>query len=116
MKEYRLDNLTIKEHLLELAERGNKSFAESLNPGVEHVLGIRIPDLRKLAVRISHTDWEEYLLTADTFYMEERMLQGMVLGCIKPDADVEFYLQRVTRFVWIINSWSVCDTFNLNNS
>ena len=74
MKEYRLDNLTIKEHLLELAERGNKSFAESLNPGVEHVLGIRIPDLRKLAVRISHTDWEEYLLTADTFYMEERML------------------------------------------
>ena len=39
MKEYRLDNLTIKEHLLELAERGNKSFAESLNPGVEHVLG-----------------------------------------------------------------------------
>lgn len=42
MKEYRLDNLTIKEHLLELAERGNKSFAESLNPGVEHVLGIRI--------------------------------------------------------------------------
>ena len=51
MKEYRLDNLTIKEHLLELAERGNKSFAESLNPGVEHVLGIRIPDLRKLAER-----------------------------------------------------------------
>ena len=43
--------------------------------------------------------------------MEERMLQGMVLGCIKPDADVEYYLQRVTRFVWIINSWSVCDTF-----
>ena len=40
MKEYRLDNLTIKEHLLELAERGNKSFAESLNPGVrKHVVG-----------------------------------------------------------------------------
>ena len=46
MKEYRLDNLTIKEHLLELAERGNKSFAESLNPGVEHVLGIRIPGIQ----------------------------------------------------------------------
>ena len=43
--------------------------------------------------------------------MEERMLQGMVLGCIRPDEDVEVYLHRVTRFVWIINSWSVCDTF-----
>ena len=76
MKEYRLDNLTIKEHLLELAERGNKSFAKSLNPGVEHVLGIRIPDLRKLAVRISHTDWEEYLLTADYFLYGRTYVAG----------------------------------------
>ena len=29
----------------------------------------------------------------------------------RPDEDVEVYLHRVTRFVWIINSWSVCDTF-----
>ena len=111
MEEYQLDDLTINEHLLRLAEGANRAFAESLNPGVEHVLGIRIPELRKLAVQISHTNWEEYLLTADTFYMEERMLQGMVLGCIKPDDDVEYYLHRVTCFVWIINSWSVCDTF-----
>lgn len=108
---YRLDGLTIKEHLLQLAERGNKKFTESLNPGVEHILGIRVPDLRKLAARIAKGDWEAYLDTADTYYMEERMLQGMVLGCIRPDADVEVYLHRVTQFVWNINSWSVCDTF-----
>lgn len=108
---YRLDGLTIKEHLLQLAERGNKKFTESLNPGVEHILGIRVPDLRKLAARIAKDDWEAYLDTADTYYMEERMLQGMVLGCIRPDADTEVYLHRVTQFVWNINSWSVCDTF-----
>lgn len=110
-EEYRLDGLTIKEHLLQLAERGNKKFTESLNPGVEHVLGIRVPDLRKLAARIAKDGWEAYLDTADTYYMEERMLQGMVLGCIRPDADIEVYLHRVTCFVWNINSWSVCDTF-----
>ena len=108
---YRLDGLTIKEHLLQLAERGNKKFTESLNPGVEHILGIRVPDLRKLAARIAKDDWEAYLDAADTYYMEERMLQGMVLGCIRPDADTEVYLHRVTQFVWNINSWSVCDTF-----
>ena len=108
---YRLDGLTIKEHLLQLAERGNKKFTESLNPGVEHILGIRVPDLRKLAARIAKDDWEAYLDTADIYYMEERMLQGMVLGCIRPDADTEVYLHRVTQFVWNINSWSVCDTF-----
>ena len=109
MEEFRLDGLTVKEHLLILAEEGNRKFTEGLHPGVEHVLGIRLPALRKLAARIAKADWEHYFDTADGFYMEERMLQGMVLGCIRPDEDVEVYLHRVTRFVWIINSWSVCD-------
>ena len=103
--------LDIKAELLRLAEQGNKLFTQSLNPGVPNVLGIRLPQLRKLAARIAKGDWEAYLATADTYYMEERMLQGMVLGCIRPDKDVEVYLERVTRFVRLINSWSVCDTF-----
>ena len=103
--------LDIKAELLRLAEQGNKPFTQSLNPGVPNVLGIRIPLLRKLAARIAKGDWKVYLTTADTYYMEERMLQGMVLGCTRPDRDVEVYLERVTRFVHMINSWSVCDTF-----
>ena len=78
MEEFRLDGLTVKEHLLILAEEGNRKFTEGLHPGVEHVLGIRLPALRKLAARIAKADWESYLDTADGFYMEERMLQGMV--------------------------------------
>ena len=94
MEEFRLDGLTVKEHLLILAEDGNRKFTEGLHPGVEHVLGIRLPALRKLAARIAKADWERYFDTADGFYMEERMLQGMVLGCIRPDEDVEVYLHR----------------------
>ena len=101
----------VKAELLRLAEQGNKPFTQSLNPGVPNVLGIRIPHLRELAKKIAKGDWQAYLATADTYYMEERMLQGMVLGCIRPDKDVEIYLERVTRFVRLINSWSVCDTF-----
>lgn len=111
MNEFLYNGLSIKEQLLKLSENSNKLFAQTLNPGVENVLGLRIPDLRKLASGIAKSDWEAYLATASTFYMEERMLQGMVLGCIKPDNDIEKYLARVTRFVKIINSWSVCDTF-----
>lgn len=112
MEEYRLDGKTVKEHLLHLSEYGNKPFTKGLHPGVEHILGIRIPDLRKLAARIAkREDWKDYLETAGTFYMEERMLQGMVLGYIRPDEKLECYLDRVSRFVRLINSWSVCDTF-----
>ena len=41
MDEYRINGLTIKENLLQLAENGNKKFTESLHPGIENVLGIR---------------------------------------------------------------------------
>lgn len=64
MEEFRLDGLTVKEHLLILAEDGNRKFTEGLHPGVEHVLGIRLPALRKLAARIAKADWERYLDTA----------------------------------------------------
>lgn len=108
---YRIAGKTIQEQLLLLAADGNKPFAESLHPGIDHVLGIRIPALRQLARQIAATDWQHYLRTASTHYMEERMLQGMVLGCIRMD-NVEDYLTRVAQFVPIINSWSVCDTFD----
>ena len=78
MDEYHINGLTIKENLLQLAENGNKKFTESLHPGIENVLGIRIPALRRLGAQIAKDDWESYLQTADTYYMEERMLQGMV--------------------------------------
>lgn len=111
MNEYRINGLTIKENLLQLAENGNKKFTESLHPGIENVLGIRIPDLRQLAARIAKCDWQNYLQTADTYYMEERMLQGMVIGSLKMN-DIEAYLALVAKFVPLINSWSVCDTFD----
>ena len=39
----------IKERLLSLAEDDYKEFNQKLLPGVEHVLGVRIPAMRKLA-------------------------------------------------------------------
>lgn len=111
MSEYRINGLTIKENLLRLAEAGNKKFTESLHPGIENVLGIRIPALRQLGAQIAKDDWQSYLQTADTYYMEERMLQGMVIGNLKMK-DVEAYLSLTAKFVPLINSWSVCDTFD----
>lgn len=111
MSEYRINGMTIKENLLQLAGDGNKKFAESLHPGIENVLGIRIPALRRLAAQIAKDDWQSYLQHADSYYMEERMLQGMVIGQLKLK-DTDEYLALVAGFVPLINSWSVCDTFD----
>ncbi len=112
ISEFLIDGHTVTEELERLARLDNKAFTTSLHPGVEHILGVRIPDLRLLAKRIVQMDWNLYLMGADSYYMEERILRGLVLGYIHPDNDILQYLQRVTEFVHVINSWSVCDTFS----
>lgn len=111
---YLLENQTVEQHLLALLPRANRSFSVSLHPGVDNVLGLRVPDVRDLARRIVKSrTWEAYLSSAGTHYMEERMLHGLVLSLI-PTPDVEEYLHRVSRFATIINSWSVCDVFDFS--
>lgn len=110
-KDFLLDGKPIPEWLTELGKEGNATFVASLNPGIPHVLGVRLGDMRRLAKQIAASDWVSYLDSAGDYYMEERLLYGLVLGAITPDEDVEIYLNRVTNFVYKINCWSVCDSF-----
>ena len=116
---YTFESLPLDRHLLHLAERGNLEFTRRLHPGVEGVLGIRMADLRNLARRIARQDAATYLQAVENTpeaeqspYMEARTLHGLVLGYIKPTS-VDDYLAHVARWVPRINSWSVCDAFQL---
>ena len=111
MNRYRIEGLTIREHLMNLKANSNKVFKANLHPGVENILGLAMPDLRALAQKIVDGDWRIFLLNADTFYVEERLLISIVVSNIKV-RDVDEYLGYVDDFVKIINCWSVCDTFD----
>lgn len=100
---------SIKQRLYEMADPGYRKFAASLIPNVDNVLGVRLPDLRRLAKQLAKGDWRDYLVQAEDDYFEEVMLQGMVIGCVK--ADPEELLRHVERFIPKINNWSVCDSF-----
>ena len=79
--------MTLRERLLAQSEPDYRAFASSLLPGVEHVMGVRIPKLRRLAREIARGDWRTYLRTAEELYFEERMLQGLVIGYAPCDAE-----------------------------
>ena len=101
--------MNIKEQLLQLAADGNKEFAQSLQPGVPNVLGIRVPQLRGLAREIARGDWKIYIKGADTYYMEERLLTGLVIAYIK-GITLEERFSLIRHWVTQINSWAVCDS------
>lgn len=100
---------TIRDQLMGLADEEYRKFSASLLPTIDHVIGVRLPELRKLAKAIARNDWRSYLKRADNDFFEEMMLQGMVIGYAK--ADLEEILNYVSVFVPKIDNWSVCDSF-----
>lgn len=101
-------NEWIKEQLELLREPEYQQFISRLLPGTEHILGVRLPILRKMAKKLACGDWNDYLISASDDSYEEIMLQGMVLGYAAGNlAEKEPYLRA---FLPKINNWSVCDS------
>ncbi|MDR0740429.1 MAG: DNA alkylation repair protein [Puniceicoccales bacterium] len=101
--------LEIKKQLYELTDRDYQKFSQKLNPDGKNILGIRLPNLRKIAKQIVKSDWETYLRTATDDSFEEILLQGLVIGYIR--TPIEKYLQLIKDFIPKIDNWAICDTF-----
>jgi 3-methyladenine DNA glycosylase AlkD len=101
-------NTWIKEQLELQREPQFQKFTASLLPGIEDILGVRLPTLRKMAQQLAKGDWQTYLQSACDDSFEEIMLQGMVLGYAKGDLQVKEPFLRA--FLPKINNWSVCDS------
>lgn len=101
-------NENIHSWLLAQAEEDYRIFTMKLLPGTKHILGVRLPVLRKLAKKLARGEWQEYLKGAADDSMEEIMLQGMTLGYVKASfVEKKPYLDV---FVEKIDNWSVCDS------
>lgn len=92
-----------------LADPKYRKFAAGLLPGTPDILGVRLPQLRKLAKECAKGDWRSYLAAASDATFEERMLQGMVIGYANGEPEEMF--AYIAAFVPKIDNWSVCDSF-----
>lgn len=95
--------MNIEKDLFELQDKEYREFQIKLCPGVNNIIGVRLPELRKYAKKISKT-----VKVADvpTKYYEEIMVKGMLIGLEK---DLNF--EQIENFIPLINNWAVCDTF-----
>lgn len=102
--------MNIKQRLLDDSEKDFQQFSAALIPNISNVLGVRLPKLRKIAKEIYKSgEWENFIKQNKFEYMEEVMLQGMVIGLVKEPP--EKILEIVKNFIPKINNWSVCDSF-----
>lgn len=92
-----------------MADEDYRKFHSKLVPGTENILGVRVPELRKLAKKLVKENWREYLEAAPDMYYEEDMLRGFMIGYGK--MDLEERLERIREFLPSIHNWGVCDCF-----
>lgn len=101
--------MQLREELFELVDLKYRDFQQGLLPGIEGILGVRMPELRKIGKRIVKGDIQDYLMNSPNEYFEEIMLKGIVIGYAK----VPFHekLRQIEDFLPLINNWCVCDVF-----
>lgn len=100
---------TTRKELERLAEKEYQQFSSALIPNAGNLIGVRLPQLRKMAKDITRREWRTFIENEDTIYFEEVMLQGMVIGYARMNQKELLGYMRL--FIPRIKNWSVCDSF-----
>lgn len=103
--------MNIKEELKLLVDEKYREFHSKLCPGINNILGIRVPILRNYAKELNKKySINQLFENIDGEYYEEIMLKGIIIGVNRnlEWTEVEKYIKE---FVPKINNWAICDTF-----
>ena len=106
METYRTDITAL---LFALQDKAYADFQSKLLPTVprETVIGVRTPDLRKLAKQLSRTPAaQEFLLSLPHRYFDENQLHAFILS---EEKDFGTCLAELERFLPFVDNWATCD-------
>ncbi len=103
--------VTVERRLRELADPKYRSFHAKLIPTVaeDSVLGVRIPDIRRLAKELDSGERSEFLSELPHRFYDENVLHSAILCNIR---DFSEALVETERFLPFIDNWAVCDTLS----
>lgn len=110
---------TVKERLETLAEPSYQQFHQSLLPGTEGILGVRMPNLRKTAKELlkqKNGEWQAYICQMEKAFengemllYDEKIIWALCIsGGFKSWQEVRPF---ILRFLPAIDNWAVCDLF-----
>ncbi|MCR5738148.1 MAG: DNA alkylation repair protein [Eubacterium sp.] len=100
----------IEKKLLELQDLQYREFHAKLMPNVdpERIIGVRTPELRKLAKEIAGEDYiDEFLQELPHQYYEENNLHAALVNL--KFLEIHELLEQVERFLPYVDNWATCD-------
>ena len=97
-----------RELLREAIDPEYAEFTAKLIPGKEGIIGVRSPDMKRIAKLIIKDDWEAFLREEPTNF-EENNLKGLVIATAKMDDGIR--LRYTEDYIDSIDNWATCDMF-----
>lgn len=99
----------IQDELFALQDTEYAAFQSKLMPTVpkESIIGVRVPQLRKLAKKLGKSkEAQEFLLALPHDYYDENMLHSLLVSEIK---DFDDCILAIDAFLPYVDNWAVCD-------
>lgn len=104
--------MNIIDELFALQDVAYGDFQSKLTPGIprELFIGVRVPQIRKLAKKIKNEpECVAFLDELPHKYYEENMLHSVLVSEIK---DYDECIARIDIFLPYVDNWAVCDTIS----
>ena len=104
-----IDRIDITAQLFALQDKAYADFQSKLLPTVkrETVIGVRTPDLRKMAKQICKTPAaQEFLQSLPHRYFDENQVHAFILS---EEKDFEMCIDGLEQFLPYVDNWATCD-------
>ena len=104
--------MEIQKELFLLQDKEYMKFLSKLTPNVSEdtIIGVRIPEIRKLAKKlVKNNEYEDFLKELPHKYYDENLLHGAI---ISENKDFENCIELLDSFLPFVDNWAVCDTIS----
>lgn len=96
------------QHLNSMKDLKYRSFHKKLVPNLEAFIGLRVPVMCDIALKISRGNYLDFIKLNNHKYYEEKMIHGLIIGYVKLD-----FIEKIEMFdnyLNYIDNWAVCDS------
>ena len=104
--------MKIQKELFSLQDKEYMKFLSKLTPNVSEntIIGVRIPEIRKLAKKlVKNNEYEDFLKELPHKYYDENLLHGAIISESK---NFEKCIKLLDNFLPFVDNWAVCDTIS----